>query len=158
MCHGGLGGEISASSNGVEHRTGLNSRKCFQITKSTARQQGCSGGPTRGLFEASPRAGDGFQLAALNSLLFQLFLLAKAPCSFQQKEFPRKGCLTQGEFKNVNAALSHAEDGCVEGGCTSIHVGAQSLSCLIRFSMCQVQDSSLGACCNYRKVIQRKLR
>lgn len=24
------------------------------------------------------------------------FLLAKAPCGFQQKELPRKGCFTQG--------------------------------------------------------------
>lgn len=47
-----------------------------------------------------------------------IFPLAKAHCSFQQKELFRKGCFTQRELKNANAALSH-EDECAVEGCAS---------------------------------------
>ena len=55
----------------VEYRTGLNSRKYFQITKSMAQQQGCGGGPAHGPFTASPEAGAGLQLAPSNPMLSQ---------------------------------------------------------------------------------------
>jgi len=70
VCHGPEG-EISARSNRLEYRTGLNSRKYFQITKSMAWRQGHGGGPARGPFVASPGAGAGLQLAPSNPVLSQ---------------------------------------------------------------------------------------
>lgn len=86
------GGRDLARNNRVEYRTGLNSRKYFQITKSVAWRQGRGGGPACGPFVASPGAGTGLQLTPSNPAPSHHLPTCKGALQLSAERITQKNC------------------------------------------------------------------